>query len=275
MFNDDKEKILIEYVSSNRRVYPNNWVELYGIGREEVTQRGISERFPPSLILGGSGASNAEKRLCLISQINFAARHGFLDKVDEYIRSKLDDEWYYGSIDELGYDELSIIWNKEEDEIASEGLKLCRSLVELEAHAFDIELTLSKLYSDESAAQEIQLYQYLGNLKKQYPLTVNELNTMIDRFQSGLEATHIHLQFLAWQKNGTIDSNQTTEELYWKDQSTGQKALIIKLKLLQLYERYRASREEGIIEAIDEDLGGIIWARIEDETATKLPKLKL
>ncbi|BBU56447.1 hypothetical protein KU6B_27120 [Mameliella alba] len=80
---------LIEYVTSENRVWPLKWHEfskLIGLNKPG---------FLPPLILGGAAESDAAKRQRLIDQINFIATDPvLLQKADVFLRSLPEDGWY-------------------------------------------------------------------------------------------------------------------------------------------------------------------------------------
>ena len=89
---------LIELVD---RIYVNNlccpmptqWAELSNRVCSE-SAKSSGERYPPSLILGGWGSSESEKRSRLLEQVLFAYRHGTLDQAYDYLMSLADEKWH-------------------------------------------------------------------------------------------------------------------------------------------------------------------------------------
>jgi hypothetical protein len=106
---------LIEYCQEGSRVYPNKWGDFWELLYSILEQRNDEdiqdenspydllgydqskevERPPPSLILGGSGASNRQKRKRLQEQIEWADRHGAINRVDKFLRDISADDWCF------------------------------------------------------------------------------------------------------------------------------------------------------------------------------------
>ena len=83
---------LIEYVTSENRVWPLKWAEfskLIGLNKPG---------FLPPLILGGAMESDAAKRQRLIDQINHIADDPeLLQKANTFLRSLPEDGWYHAA----------------------------------------------------------------------------------------------------------------------------------------------------------------------------------
>ncbi len=74
---------------------PMRWNELYQLlpNRRRV---GLSSEPAIPLILGGWWASsNLDKRRRLEDHLSWAAEHGALDIVDQYLRSLPESEWHH------------------------------------------------------------------------------------------------------------------------------------------------------------------------------------
>lgn len=87
-------KNLVEHVTSEGRVYPSPWHDFFVLLKGLAKEQQVQEKVPVPLILGGSGESNSAKRNRLLAQINYAARHGFLDEVDVFLRKISNSEWH-------------------------------------------------------------------------------------------------------------------------------------------------------------------------------------
>lgn len=86
---------LIDYVSADQRVcpQPRRWDELWRMLPEH---RRVGDGWEPPLplILGAWWHSGSrEKRQRLIAHLNYAATHGVLPQVDQYVRSLSKAEW--------------------------------------------------------------------------------------------------------------------------------------------------------------------------------------
>jgi hypothetical protein len=95
---DSKLHSLINYVVADDRIFPapRYWTKLTVLGNEKQKEQRISERFPPPLILAVFHCtSDRDKQLRLLDQIEYAYENGFLDEIDELIRSFEPENWYY------------------------------------------------------------------------------------------------------------------------------------------------------------------------------------
>jgi hypothetical protein len=80
---------LVEYVTSNNRVWPLRWVEFSKlVGRNRPG-------FQPPLILGGAMESDASKRERLLEQIvTIKDDPERLANADAFLRSLKEEDWY-------------------------------------------------------------------------------------------------------------------------------------------------------------------------------------
>ena len=96
---EDKLKLLIEYVRSEGRVcpMPTIWKDLYGILPDCKQKENGGWEPPLPLILAAWWDTTAEqKRERLTYHIKYAASHGALEKVDNFLRKLKPDQWAYG-----------------------------------------------------------------------------------------------------------------------------------------------------------------------------------
>jgi hypothetical protein len=95
---EDRLARLLIYAKANGRVcpVPQRWSELW----ESLPKRRrvcAGEGPPLPLILAAWWESTAdEKRRRLELHLNYAAEHGVLDKVEQFLLSLAQDEWAYG-----------------------------------------------------------------------------------------------------------------------------------------------------------------------------------
>lgn len=94
----DKLNSLLEYVKSEGRVcpMPNYWNELWQMlpDRKQKSSGGWEPALP--LILAAWWDTPAlTKMVRLVEHINYAAEHGVLDEVDQFLRNLKPDQWAY------------------------------------------------------------------------------------------------------------------------------------------------------------------------------------
>lgn len=96
----DKLEDVISFVRAEGRVCPKPdcWDELWRMlpGRKRV---GINEHlplYPPVPIFAAwQNTPDEQKRERLIIQLKYAAKHGVLEKVEEFLKSIKYDQWSY------------------------------------------------------------------------------------------------------------------------------------------------------------------------------------
>ena len=96
---EDKRKSLIEYIQSEGRVcpMPDYWNKLWQMlpNRKQKANGGWNPSLP--LILAAWWDTTAEeKKQRLMLHIQYAADHGFLDQVDNFVHGLSPDQWAYG-----------------------------------------------------------------------------------------------------------------------------------------------------------------------------------
>ena len=86
---------LLAFVSSDRRIcpMPMKWKELYEI-LPDIKPRGGGWEPPLPLILGGWSADGWQKIERLAEHIRYAAEHGVLQQVGNFLFSLRREEWY-------------------------------------------------------------------------------------------------------------------------------------------------------------------------------------
>lgn len=91
----DRLSALLEYVRADGRIcpQPDQWNELWEMlpNKERI---GFGWHPPLPLILAAWDASAVEKMLRLQEHIEFAAAHGALESVDDYLRALPEDGWH-------------------------------------------------------------------------------------------------------------------------------------------------------------------------------------
>jgi hypothetical protein len=100
VMTDDTDKLepLLAYVSEKGRVcpMPQYWDGLWKLlpHKRRKPKGGFEPPLP--LILGGWVASDQDKSERLRVHIRYAAQHGVLKEVDEFLRKIPEHEWYCG-----------------------------------------------------------------------------------------------------------------------------------------------------------------------------------
>ena len=84
---------LKKYVSSNKRLYPKNWAEYL-----DILEINAGHPCTP-LVLGGSDATEKEKRKRLFLQIDYAYKNPKIyDKLKKNLLDLKETDWVYESI---------------------------------------------------------------------------------------------------------------------------------------------------------------------------------
>jgi S-adenosylmethionine synthetase len=93
-----KLEALLTFVQEDDRICPRPgcWNELAEMlpGRERHAQDGGAP--PPLILTGWHCSSDPDKSMRLREQIEYAARHGVLDRVDAFLRRLRPEDWYRG-----------------------------------------------------------------------------------------------------------------------------------------------------------------------------------
>jgi hypothetical protein len=95
---EEKLKALLEYVKAEGRVcpMPDYWNQLWKM-LPDKKRVGMGWEPPPPLILGAWWDTPLlAKTLRLDEHIHYAAEHGVLDRVDDYLRGLTAEQWFYG-----------------------------------------------------------------------------------------------------------------------------------------------------------------------------------
>ena len=86
---NEKAKALIEFVTSENRVWPKRWHKFH-----EIIRR-THPHVPNPLILGGSSASDMAKRIVLLRQIHEIKDDPMtLDRADAFLRNEPASAWH-------------------------------------------------------------------------------------------------------------------------------------------------------------------------------------
>jgi hypothetical protein len=243
---DETLRDIIEYVKSEDRIHPKDWCAIMNLKNNEGTPLSKINGFPTSLILGGTGCNNAEKRRRLIEQIRFAANHGALNIVNSYLKSLPNDHWTHGTQDAPGFYDLQLERQELEGEIAEDGLRLCLRLFEIENIELVPDYSDQKTPSGKTSFNELELENFFDALQTLYPISAENLDLLINSALAGAK----QLRYLnGWPStlrigdeldHSEIKSKEKDEE-YWERRLIENEAMIIKFQLLRLYERYRIS----------------------------------
>ena len=273
---DETLRDIIEYVKSEDRIHPKDWCAIMNLKNNEGTPLSKINGFPTSLILGGTGCNNAEKRGRLIKQILFSVDHGALNSVNSHLKSLSKDQWIYGSQDAEGFYDLQLKRSEIEGEIAEIGLKLCLSLFEIENIKLVPDYSDQKIPPGKMSFNELELENFFDALQTLYPFSAEILGILIDTAQAGEK----QLRYLndwpsSQQEADEFDHSEITlkdkDEEYWEKRLIENQALLIRFQLLKLYERYRICLQD-IFGHVYKDLcdirsfSGLIWDLYEETT---------
>lgn len=94
-----KDDSLLKYVKSDGRIcpMPTYWNELWQMLPDRKQKSSGGWEPPAPLILAAWwGTPALSKTFRLAEHINYAEKHGVLDKVDRFLRSLSSDQWAYG-----------------------------------------------------------------------------------------------------------------------------------------------------------------------------------
>ncbi len=90
---------VISFVQAERRVCPEPvcWDKLWRMlpGRTRAGKDRNPQEHPP---VAWRNTSNENKREVLVIQLKYAAKHGVLEKVKEYLKSLNKDQWTYEGV---------------------------------------------------------------------------------------------------------------------------------------------------------------------------------
>jgi hypothetical protein len=180
---------LTEYVTSDDKICPHPWHQLYEIISKEAKARGVSEQVPVPLILAGWAASrDIDKRRRLIEQISYSEKYGFLDTTEKFLRSLSQDDWHKCPeelIDRPASLELSAQDWDEQQEIVAEAKQLYTELISVETNSsyeegsFGSHMTSFSIVHDDLG---IELTTYSEILKAKIK-AFDDLSLSIDDFE--------------------------------------------------------------------------------------------
>jgi hypothetical protein len=207
---------LIEYVTSDDKICPHPWNELYLIISQEAKARGVSEKVHIPLILSGWYASrDIHKRQRLIDQIRYSAKYGFLNKTDSYLRSLSDEDWY----------------------TCPEELINRPSAMELAARVSDeqqkIMVEARERYAELISIENISIYEEggFGGHMRSFSIVHDDLGIEPAAYSDILKAKIRELEDLTL-------SFDDVEKKYWARDIAATRATILKLELLQLCKQH-------------------------------------
>ncbi len=90
---DNELEDLIQYCKINNRIIPTKWTELWEM-LPNIKRVGCSWDPLPPLILGAWWhSSELEKQERFFSHLQYAYKHGILNKVSNYLRNLSENEW--------------------------------------------------------------------------------------------------------------------------------------------------------------------------------------
>ena len=223
---------LKDYVTSDERVCPNPvaWNNLCKMLRREATRRNISEKIQNPLILAGWVAStDASKREVFIEHIYYSEKHGFLEKIDRFLRSLPDEDWHRCPEQLLHAPsgmELEMQDWQEMQEIVLEAKKYHAELVKIDENL---------IYDEENFASHISSFSGI------FAEAINDIPKSIETLQIQLEK-YEELKFL-------IDK---FDETFWNKKILSMKTDILKLKICECCKSHEARGGDGIYDFCDQ-----------------------
>jgi len=95
--DDGKLEALLEYVKADRRIcpMPDYWNQLWEM-LPEKKRVGMGWEPPLPLIIAAWDSPYLMKALRLNEHIHYAAEHGTLGAVDDFLRGLKPEQWFYG-----------------------------------------------------------------------------------------------------------------------------------------------------------------------------------
>lgn len=179
---DSKLHFLINYVVADDRIFPapRYWTKLTVLGNEKQKEQRISERFPRPLILAVFHCtSDREKQIRLLDQIEYAYEHGFLDEIDELIRSFEPENWFY--TEEEFMDELDLYeFQESKKEMIFDNSKT--TLINCFSQIRELEKTAEYYFNTEH-----KFSLFITRLFKLYSIGVDPLKVLIQKNEEQLE----------------------------------------------------------------------------------------
>lgn len=222
--NSEKYNDLISYVTSDDRIFPNRWGDLHKLLCQEAEEKGVTEKVPVPFILNAYyAAKDVEKRQRLVDQIQFADKHGFLVKIDKFLRSLPDEDWHRcpeerinrPSAMELSADD----WN-ERQKLVSEGKVLHKKLIEIENNS---------IYYEDNLGEHLSAFTMVHDDPR------IDLIKLIEIFEAKIENYEEYGQVIDGYKKD-----------YWEKDCLSTRVCIIKLKLLNLSKKHEELGGGGI-----------------------------
>jgi O-acetyl-ADP-ribose deacetylase (regulator of RNase III) len=183
-YKDEAPKLhsLINYVVSDDRIFPvpRCWTKLMVLGNEKQKEQKIVERFPPPLILAVFHCtSDREKQIRLLDQIEYAYEHGFLDEIDELIRSFEPENWFY--TEEEFMDELDLYeFQESKKEMIFDNSKT--TLINCFSQIRELEKTADYYFNTEH-----KFSLFITRLFKLYSIGVDPLKVLIQKNEEQLK----------------------------------------------------------------------------------------
>lgn len=208
---------LIEFVSSEDRVCPGRWEDLRKLMEREASKMNISEKVPTPLILGGWWATNdGEKRERVIEQLKFSEKHGFLDKVDAFLRSLPAEDWHTCPDEQLHRPSVMDL-NAEDHERRRE-----------------VVLAAKKYYEELKSVEDVAAYNDIN-----FPRHMWNFHIIISDNSATKEQLieMLHEQIREYEEGLVYSEDHEVD--FWKRRMSAHKADIIKLKICQLVETHQ------------------------------------
>jgi hypothetical protein len=159
---------------------PRYWTKLTVLGNEKQKEQRILERFPPPLILAVFHCtSDRDKQIRLLDQIEYAYEHGFLDEIDELIRSFEPENWYYR--EEEFMDELDLYeFQESKKEMIFDNSKT--TLISCFSQIRQLEKTAEYYFNTEH-----KFSLFITRLFKLYSIGVDPLKALIQKNEEQLK----------------------------------------------------------------------------------------
>lgn len=89
---------LLAYVMDEGRVcpMPRKWDELWKMLPNRTRVNGVWRPLPPLILAAWWHSTAEDKRERLASHLRYAANHGALNEVEQYLRGLAPEDWAYG-----------------------------------------------------------------------------------------------------------------------------------------------------------------------------------
>lgn len=226
-YKDKDEKLfsLLNYVTSDNKVFPVKWSNFSQWGVEKQKELKIAERFPPPLILAVYHfTTEKDKQLRLIEQIEYANNNGFIEEVEEKLRELRKDEWIYKEETLHDEDEINI----------SEFHKLRKEKL-FEQNSTKLISSFSKIRELEKTSEiyfnkENMFCIYIERLYNIFSVGSYCLKSLIEKIEHEL----VDLKYFVRDSENNPDETTELEKLDYIHTSNSTELLLSKLQIIQV-----------------------------------------